>query len=126
MREILEINEPGADHSQMSAELARRAITQWVVEELSRQYLTTQGVEITDADRTTAEAQLDQQLATYEEATVSEATREFLIESVAVQMVFQNTQEPGAVGSFAAGVDVNVDSRYGYWDGTTGNVVGFG
>jgi hypothetical protein len=126
LREVLEINNPGGDNSRVSGDLARQAISQWIIEELSRQYLQGKGIAITDTDRSAAEAQLDAALAAQEEATISERTRQYLIESVAAHTVFAASQQSVALGPFAATLDVSVDSRYGYWDGTKGSVVGFG
>jgi hypothetical protein len=124
--DISRIRDPQADTSEIGSDLARSAIARWIVEELSRQFLDEQGIDITDADRTAAEAQLDELLAAEPEGAVTDVTREFMIESIASQMVFQNSQDPGALGPFATTVDIDVDSRYGFWDGETGSVLAFG
>lgn len=120
--EVLEITQPGQPNTTIEGDRVRGAVSQWIVDELIRQYLADQGIEVTDADRAAAQARLDEDLAT-QDITLSEDTAAFLVESAATRDVFDATQEPGALLEFATAIDVSVDPVYGVWDLDSGSVI---
>ncbi|MCU1361318.1 MAG: hypothetical protein JWN99_2607 [Ilumatobacteraceae bacterium] len=124
MHDYLAANDPTADSSQIDGETARGLLSNWVGDQLIIQFLSSKGIQITDADRTPIATQLDSRLQAAG-VTISDSTHDLVVESGAARTVFQNSQVAGALGPFAKTVDVVVDSRYGYWDADTGAVVPF-
>lgn len=120
--EVLEVTQPGLENTTIEGDRARGAVSQWIIDELIRQYLADQGIEITDADREAAQANLAGELEA-QGITLSERTTAFLVESAAARGVFDQTQEPGSLLEFATGADVSVDPVYGVWDVDAGSVV---
>ena len=106
---------------QLTADVYRQIIGGWVVDELIRQKLGADGVEITDDDRAAAQTELDAALAG--QTDVPESVIAFELESGATRQAFSRTQEQGALGEFAATVSVVIDPRYGYWDLTSGTIL---
>ena len=125
LQDLLLANAPTADQTKIAGDDARQIISGWVGDQLVIQFLEHEGVAVTEADRTSVTTSLDAQLAS-KGLTFSEATRRIIIEGQAARTVFQNTQQPGDLGPFAQDISIEVDSRYGFWDGESGSVVGFG
>jgi hypothetical protein len=123
LRDYLTVSSPGAPTDQIGGDDARGLLSSWVGDQLIMQYLDSVGVPITDADRQTASDDLDESLG--DPQSISQTTHDLVVASGAARAVFSNTQDAGALGPFAQDIDVDVDSRYGYWDIESGSIVAF-
>jgi SurA N-terminal domain len=128
LRDVLTANEPGTQADEIAADQARQILSGWVVDQMIIQFLDSQGVEVTEADRASVVAAFDAQLAE-RGVTISDSTHRLVIEGSAARAVLNNMAEAATIELFADEIEVTVDSRYGYWDadsGTLGAVVAFG
>ncbi len=107
------------------ADQPREVLSNWVVDELIRQYLAEQNVAIDGATIEQAKNQVETGLSG-QGLTVSEATRSFLVDSTAARLAFSNTQPDGVLLGFAEKAAVVIDSRYGRWNLDAGAVVPLG
>ena len=107
------------------ADQPRQVLSNWVIDELIRQYLADQKVAIDDVTITQATTQVESGLAG-QQLQVSDATRSFLIDSAALRLTFSSTQQDGALLDFAKAASVAIDPRYGRWDLDVGAVLALG
>ncbi len=113
------------DSDTVPADRPREVLSNWVIDELIRQYLAEQDVSIDDATIEQATSQVESGLAG-QQLEVSEATRSFLVDSTAARLTFSNTQQDGALLEFAESASVVIDPRYGRWDLDAGAVLALG
>jgi hypothetical protein len=114
-----------AQDGTIPADQPREVLTNWVIDELIRQYLTEQDLSIDDATIEQAKSQVESGLAG-QQFELSEATRSFLVDSSAARLAFSNTQQDGALLEFADSASVVIDPRYGRWDLDAGAVLALG
>ncbi len=107
----------GAD--ELQGDGFRQIIASWIVDEIIRQQLATEGESITDDDVLAAETQLNEQLAGFE---VPDFLRQFEMRSLSTRAAYQRAQIAEPLVDFASEVAVYVDPYYGYWDISTGLV----
>ena len=107
------------------ADQPREVLSNWVIDELIRQYLADQNVAIDDVTITQATTQVESGLMD-QQLKVSDATRSFLIDSTALRLAFSSTQQDGALLEFAKAASVAIDPRYGRWSLDAGSVVPLG
>jgi hypothetical protein len=100
-------------------------LSNWVIDELIRQYLADQNVAVDDVTITQATTQVESGLMG-QQLQVSDATRSFLIDSTALRLAFSSTQQDGALLDFAKAASVAIDPRYGRWSLDAGAVVPLG
>lgn len=108
-RELFDITTPT-----VTADSPRQVLTNWVIDELVRQYLAQQGIGIDDASRDEATRQVTTGLSG-QGLTVSDATLAFLVDSTAARIAYNASQPDGALRPFAESADIVVDPRYGAW-----------
>ncbi len=125
VQDLLIENAPAADRTKIAGDDARRLLSAWVGDQLIIQFLESEGVAVTETERTSAADALDTRLKNAG-VTWAEASRRISIEGQAARTVFQNTQQPGALGPFAQDISIEVDSRYGFWDRQSATVVAIG
>ncbi len=113
------------DGDTVPADRPREVLSNWVIDELIRQYLAEKDVSIDGATIEQAKGQVESGLAV-QQLEVSEATRSFLVDSTAARMTFSNTQQDGALLEFAEAASVVIDPRYGRWDLDAGAVLALG
>jgi hypothetical protein len=114
-----------AQDGTIPADQPREVLSNWVIDELIRQYLTEQDLSIDDATIEEARSQVESGLAG-QQLQVSGATLSFLVDSTAARLAFSNTQQDGALLEFADSASVVIDPRYGRWDLEAGAVLALG
>jgi hypothetical protein len=114
-----------AEDGLIPADLPRQVLSNWVIDEIIRQYLSDQEIAIDDATIQQAATQVESELAG-QPMQISEATRSFLVDSAAARLAFSNTQQDGALLEFADSASVVIDPRYGRWNLDVGAVLALG
>ena len=121
LADALEARDAADVPDEVSGELYRQVIGSWIFDELVRQFLAEQGIEITEADRAAAAEQLDLQLDGLE---LSDFVRDYEIDSLSTRLAFENASASfeGTLLDFADDSTVYVDPLYGYWDLDSGAI----
>ncbi|MEI7752811.1 MAG: hypothetical protein WCJ32_00145 [Actinomycetota bacterium] len=105
---------------------ARKVLLQWITTILMKTALDSKGVSVTDADRKAVETNFSTGPSSEIWKKLAPELQSFVLDSQTLPTAVQATFGDGAntaLGQTAASANISIDSRYGMWDKTSGQVV---